>query len=1011
MDPLTLIATGLSIANGIRNLFGIGQTDFDASFANINFRLDQIDDALTRLGENINAGLRQVSARLDENQVDAQVALARSAISDMQLYRQFPSQGLLDSAIAKSSQALENMFVLPAAAVAQGPIVYALGVRLRIATELFDNGTALPTFSSEIDRVVNVLRAEADRITAVTPVRNASRISESFTDTEFRPPIITTTTGWTYTNFTNTYSAFSTTFTERQGTRILFRETSSSGVTEAQAEALGRAADLRALGVNDLRSIAQGFDVLNDGTASLGSDFNDGLIGTSASDYLEGRAGSDTLNGLDGDDGLRGGQGDDTLFGGQGNDRLRGDDVLDRSSGNDLLDGGPGDDLLDGGPGNDTATYGSAPFGVTVDLRLSGQQNTVGAGTDTLVAIENLQGSAFDDRLTGNEAANRLSGGDGNDTIDGQGGDDRIEGGPGNDALEGGAGTDTLDFSGANGGVQVDLARTDGQQTLNAGIDRISGFENLLGSSFNDILLGSAGANGIQAGLGDDLAQGGEGDDRLDGGQGSDTLQGGGGNDTILGDGAAPFDSADSIDGGAGDDRIEEVSAGVAVDQLTGGSGVDVFVVSAAGGVADRILDFAAGFGGDRIDLAAFGPFAGTDGFLSGLFRLVQRGADAILQRDTDPGAGVAYANLVVFANTGAGQFQSVNFQPSAGFTQGRFTLLGTESGETLTGTAQADRIEGLGGDDTVQGLAGNDTLLGGDGNDTLRGGLGNDTVSGGNGTDLASFFDIAGAVTVDLAIAGQQNTLGAGLDTLIGIERLSGGAGGDTLRGDAGANALFGNAGNDLLEGRQGNDTLSGGDGNDTLRGGAGNDTIDGGAGTDLASWFDIAGAVSVDLAVAGVQNTLAGGLDTLSGIENLSGGGSADSLRGNALVNALSGNGGNDTIQGRGGNDALTGGSGNDRFVYASVADATNAGTLESIADFSQGDRIDLGLIDPNATLAGDQVFSFIGAAGFTAGTRGQLRYTGGIVQAETTGDAVADFAIRLVGAPVLTAASFDL
>ena len=85
----------------------------------------------------------------------------------------------------------------------------------------------------------------------------------------------------------------------------------------------------------------------------------------------------------------------------------------------------------------------------------------------------------------------------------------------------GGAGTDTVSYanaaSGANGlGVTVSLSATKAQNTIAAGTDTLSGFENLTGSQFNDTLRGSTG-NNIITGLG-----------------GNDTLTGGGGNDTFV---------------------------------------------------------------------------------------------------------------------------------------------------------------------------------------------------------------------------------------------------------------------------------------------------------------------------------------------------------------------------------------------------------------------------------------------------------------------------------------------
>ena len=75
------------------------------------------------------------------------------------------------------------------------------------------------------------------------------------------------------------------------------------------------------------------------------------------------------------------------------------------------------------------------------------------AAVDTLVDIENIFGSKFNDLIIGDANRNTLNGFSGNDEIYGEGGSDRllgqagddfISGGPEHDVLEGGAGNDTL---------------------------------------------------------------------------------------------------------------------------------------------------------------------------------------------------------------------------------------------------------------------------------------------------------------------------------------------------------------------------------------------------------------------------------------------------------------------------------------------------------------------------------------------------------------------------------------
>jgi Ca2+-binding RTX toxin-like protein len=100
-----------------------------------------------------------------------------------------------------------------------------------------------------------------------------------------------------------------------------------------------------------------------------------------------------------------------------------------------------------------------------------------------------------------------------------------LEGNGGNNVLVGGAGIDTLSYEHTNSGVIVSLAITAAQNTGGAGTDTVSGFENLTGSGFGDVLTGSSAANVINGGDGNDrMIQGGGGADDLTGGAGNDTF-------------------------------------------------------------------------------------------------------------------------------------------------------------------------------------------------------------------------------------------------------------------------------------------------------------------------------------------------------------------------------------------------------------------------------------------------------------------------------------------------------
>jgi serralysin len=325
-----------------------------------------------------------------------------------------------------------------------------------------------------------------------------------------------------------------------------------------------------------------GADTLTGIEDLTGSAFADSLTGDSVANRMTGAAGADTLNGGDGDDILSGGAGVDVLTGGSGidtvdysaasagmraqlntnastndgdgggdtfsgienltgsafNDILIGDgnanvlrggtgaDTLLGLGGNDVIWGGSGAlNTLQGGLGNDTYVLEAADSIV----------ENIGEGTDTVDArintyvlanhVENLLfGGAGNFAGTGNALANVITGGAGSDTLRGRGGAD---------VLNGGLGSDTADYTLAAAGV---VARIDQQRATNDGdgaTDTFTGIEHLIGSNFNDVLIGDGNANVLQGGVGSDTLLGFGGNDVLWGGSGggNNQLQGGAGDD------------------------------------------------------------------------------------------------------------------------------------------------------------------------------------------------------------------------------------------------------------------------------------------------------------------------------------------------------------------------------------------------------------------------------------------------------------------------------------------------
>lgn len=282
----------------------------------------------------------------------------------------------------------------------------------------------------------------------------------------------------------------------------------------------------------------------------LGNDTLDGGLG---SDYVAGGDGDDLIQTLVvGEDTIDGGAGTDTasfalasaaltidltnaahkltnienIIGGSGGDTIVGSvaaNRLDGGDGNDTIQGGAGADTLIGGAGADLLTYANSVAGsnfnsgsigqsvvnsvvivAAVDRVLNGVDvslltNTATGGDatgDVISGFENLDGSAFADRLRGTA---------GNSTVSGLAGDDAIYGGAGDDWLYGGDGNDIVYGE--------------------AGVDHIYGGNNddrLFGDGASDFLYGEAGNDLLDAGDAGDFLDGGTGNDIMIGGQGQD---------------------------------------------------------------------------------------------------------------------------------------------------------------------------------------------------------------------------------------------------------------------------------------------------------------------------------------------------------------------------------------------------------------------------------------------------------------------------------------------------------
>lgn len=810
-------------------------------------------------------------------------------------------------------------------------------------------------------------------------------------------------------------------------------------------------------------SDSQGFSIDNKGTPGTYS--GNVIIGDNQAGSDPGETDDDLAAGTPGDDSFSGNAGDDAFSG---------------LAGNDTFDGGDGNDSFDGGDGSDTATYVDATAGVSVSLAITGAQDTGGAGTDTLVDVENLLGSTQDDALTGNAQANNLSGGLGSDTLDG---------GDGNDVVDGGSGVDTAILSGpfADYSITIDASVTVTDQVAgngNDGTDHLVNIETLQFADVDVLIVGAGGYSSIQAaidaasdsdiilvgtgtyaenltvdkevtiraaGTGPVILKGtlttnppmGNGDhvDEFFEANNPSSYSGGTGiaitADNVTIDGLTITGFVTGIDLGTGDgvtivnnvftDNIGGIRKGTAANVTDaeissntfehGIFGMTIYAASDGAGAFENVtiddnsfsalsekgmyfeqLGNASLTGNIFDDVGNFGRLSGSFGGTLGNFG---NAIDINLKYETY--ANVTFTDTVITnsghsdqngnagygANGGAISIKTRDDAPSYNSAPASFSGQIVFQGGSIDGTSTAFRLgepgknnhgpnvliddvhienaalsdidnathPNAGGIATVNmedtqtdldasvsqapvdvtgnalanlitGGSGSDSLAGNAGNDTLIGGLGNDSLDGGNDSDAASYATASSGVLVDLNELGAQNTLGAGIDVLNGIEDLIGSSFGDFFTGNAVNNRLDGGDGADVLSGEAGNDTLLGHDADDDLDGGLGNDSIDGGAGTDIARYISASSAVKVSLAIAAAQNTLGAGTDTLVSIENLDGSLYNDSLTGNGSANLLLGNVGNDSLSGGAGNDSLGGGFGNDTLEGGAGNDSLDGG-----------------------------------------------------------------------------------
>jgi Ca2+-binding RTX toxin-like protein len=278
-------------------------------------------------------------------------------------------------------------------------------------------------------------------------------------------------------------------------------------------------------------------------------------------DYISAGIGNDTIYGQAGNDIILGGSGNDILWGNEGNDYISG------GAGADKADAGSGDDfivmdyddfntdeflvnIVNGGDGFDTVKIDDTR-GVIFDMGLTNIEKFIGGDGDDVII-----GSEFADIVIGGggadvfytlggndivyidredikaQSGNFIDTGSGYDIIyidDSIGvifdvantnaeeiisgsGDDTIYASDSEQILNGGEGIDTISFVNSNAGVNVNLSTGISSGGYSQG-DIIVNFENIVGTDFDDILVGNSKDNIFYAKNGNNIIDGGDGYD------------------------------------------------------------------------------------------------------------------------------------------------------------------------------------------------------------------------------------------------------------------------------------------------------------------------------------------------------------------------------------------------------------------------------------------------------------------------------------------------------------------
>ncbi len=628
-------------------------------------------------------------------------------------------------------------------------------------------------------------------------------------------------------------------------------------------------------------------------------------------------------------------------------------------------------------------------------------------------------------------------------------GDDFLVGSLGGGTADGGAGNDTYTPSPDFVPIITDLTegrsyviRPPGAAPIGGWLDqynvRLLNIENVVaygtegeiikGNEFDNILIGSAGSQGISGEAGNDtIRAGSSGNDDLNGGLGIDTIDfiGRGSVDIVLGFGSSTsgtvvfangenvrFSDFENVRGSLSGDKIvgdrnaNKIEGSWGDDMLSGGGGADTFVFTGLRLGHDTITDFS--LVDDRLDIK------------SDTIAL-----DTLLSRTEAAGDTTLFfeaGSVTIKGIVGLSLAQWQTYIVNSGFAVSNLGLTPLN----IVGTSQADTLSGTQNGDNLIGLAGNDRFYGSAGADTISGGGGTaDTLSFDFSRAGTGLFGTLGDRTFTITASGITDSAGQIDTTFSGVElvRLERGSNNGVRFNTSGrtivdSSAFTGLSGVHVVNAFSDRLTFTGSAAGDFVGIGAGSNLLDGGGGIDSLQLL-LDGTTTTTVTQSGSTVRIATGSNVTEAInfENIELDlwlGSGGSINAAGASSALTFN-----VRYAGSNMSYTGGSGGDRFANgtsggtaggittmtggagADIYYYTHFGTnfdKDLIADLAIEDRIDLsgvGLFNPANPAR------FIGGAAFTRVVN-QVRYEKSgattLLQVDANGDSVADATLTI-------------